>query len=51
MEAKQIISKQNFFKGLRQFLKFPLSIKKIKLFLLLILPKKVLLLLKKINYF
>ena len=51
MEAKQIISKQEFFKGFYQFLRYPFGAKKIKLFLLLILPKKVLLLLKKINYF
>jgi len=51
METKQIILKKNFFKGFSQFLRFPLSIKKIKLFLLLILPKKFFLFLKKINYF
>ena len=50
MESKQIISRQKFYKGFRQFLKFPFGTKKIKLFLLLILPKRVLLLLKKVNY-
>mgnify|MGYP001323578821 FL=1 len=51
MEIKQIILEQEFFKGFKKFLSFHFGVKKIKLFLLLILPKKFFLLLKKINYF
>ena len=50
METKQIISKQKSVNSFYKFLKFPFGLKKIKLFLLLILPKKIFLLLKKINY-
>ena len=49
-EIKQIILKGKFFKSFYKIFKFPFGIKKIKLFLLLFLPKKIFLLLKKFNY-
>jgi glycosyltransferase involved in cell wall biosynthesis len=49
-ETRQIILKEKFFRAFYKFLKFPLSLRKIKLFLLLFLPKKIFSSLKKINY-
>ena len=49
-ETRQIILKEKFLKAFIKCLKFPNSFKKFKLFLLLFLPRKIFLLLKKINY-
>ena len=49
-ETRQIILKENFFKAFYKFLKFPIGLRKLKLSLLLFLPRKIFLLLKKINY-
>ena len=49
-EVRQIILKEKFVISFFKFLKFPNSLRKFKLFLLLILPKKIFLLLKKFNY-
>ena len=49
-EVRQIILKEKFVISFFKFLKFPNSLRKFKLFLLLFLPKKIFLLLKKFNY-
>tara|TARA_Y100000590_G_scaffold470153_1_gene662363 strand:+ start:4052 stop:4954 length:903 start_codon:yes stop_codon:yes gene_type:complete len=47
MEVLNLILEKNFFKGFYEAIKFPIGIKKIKLFLALCLPKSVFLNLKK----
>jgi len=49
-EVRQIILKEKFVISFFKFLKFPNSLRKFKLFLLLFLSKKIFLLLKKFNY-
>ena len=47
VNAVSVVTEKNFFKGFYEAIKFPIGIKKIKLFLALCLPKSVFLNLKK----